>query len=388
MQTFRLSDDMDVNEFRKQFPFFEHHPDMVYFDSAATSLKPQKVIDTVHEYLAQISVNVHRGDYALARSVEARVEQIRNRIARHIGAEDASDIFFTSGTTDGMEKLAAHWHAVRSPQEHVLVAKDDHASTVTPWLADRSGRAPIVDDYGRRQTGDPVVSDIVRLCKENTSVAVVTHVHNVYGSDANVSEIREAIGSEAFLILDAAQSFGHMRIDVRALGVDALVCSGHKAFADTGIGILYVNRRLREVWRLDREQLESGTLHLSGILSLGAALDVIEEVGVGWIHETLQRHTQRLLARLRAMPKIVHAPGLAFCPCNDGYGILSFSVDGMSLKDVGFILEQNGFLVRTGSHCALPSQKSSDGYVRISMHAYNTEEEIDRLADALERIVT
>jgi cysteine desulfurase/selenocysteine lyase len=379
---------MDTQTFRKQFPFFEHHPDMVYFDSAATSLKPQKVIDTVHDYLAQTSVNIHRSDYALARSVEAHVHHIRNRIAQHIGAEDASDIFFTGGTTDGMEKLAAHWHAVRAPQERVLVAKDDHASTVTPWLADQSGRTPIIDDYGRRQTGDPAVGDILQHCTKDTSVAVITHVHNVFGSDADVAEIRKAIGSDTFLILDAAQSFGHMNINVRTLEVDALVCSGHKTFADTGIGVLYANQRLREAWHFDCNRLESGTLHLSGILSLGTALDVVDEVGVNWIHETLQGHTQHLLARLRAMPRIVHAPGLAFCPCSDGYGILSFSVDGMSSKDVGFILEQNGFLVRTGTHCMLPSQKISDGYVRVSMHAYNTDAEINRLADVLEQIAT
>lgn len=380
---------MDTATFRKQFPFFQHHPDVVYLDSAATTLKPERVIEAVHDYLEKDSLNIQRGDYSLARALETRVEHIRQRLAKHLGAEDAQDIFFTSGTTDGMQKLADFWKQVRNPADHLLLAKDDHASTIRPWLETVDAVTDSCSYYGRRQTGDPSVAEIRTLVGKNTQVAVITHVHNIFGSDADVHGIRKALGVQPFLILDAAQSFGHMEINVQELGVDALVCSGHKAFADTGIGILYINKRLQEAWNIKRENVERGTLHLSGILSLGAALDVIEEAGINWIHEALQQKTQRLLSRLRKLPKIIHAPGLAFCPKSDGYGIVSFAVEGMSSQDVGFVLERAGFLVRTGTHCGFTTNQSeANDYVRISMHAYTAVEEIDRLADVLNSITT
>ncbi|WP_328475476.1 aminotransferase class V-fold PLP-dependent enzyme [Actinoplanes sp. NBC_00393] len=376
---------------RAQFPIITGNPGQAYLDSAATAQKPQAVLDAVTEYLTTGNANAGRGTYPWANRTTARIEAAEQRVRAFLGdpEPDRSGVHFVSGTTEGLRLIARDWLTdhLRDGDE-IIVPYADHTANTLPWqeavdVLARQGvkvgvRAMPYDparDYDHRALPD--------LVSERTRFIATTHVHHVYGGDMNIDRIRAAAGPDVVICLDAAQSVGHMPVSVAALDVDFVVFSGHKAMALPGIGA---------VWAANRRGARftpggwSGTPNTSGIVSLVAALDWLEEAGL----DRIERWTVGLGARLTDGLRRLPAYEILGCqrslaadsPVQQRHGIVTFRHRGIGSNDLGFILAAEGFMVRADGHCQAAGGENTTS-VRVSTHVYNTMDEIDRLMDLL-----
>lgn len=387
---------------RDRFPALAD-PAVVYLDSAATTQKPDTVIAAVTGYHAQHTANAGRGTYSWATSLSARITAIRSRAAAFVGAERPDEIVFTSGATAALGAVAYSWGlAVLDDGDEILYNPADHASTVLPWhhLRDtlaRFGRRIVLRPYRSTAAGEADTDDILAQVGPRTRLITTSHLHHVYGGLTTLEELRGRIDPEILLCFDCSQSGGHLPVDVIDLGADFAVFAGHKMFGAPGIGLLYCRRRVHDRLRPFLpgghsgvtvgesgligsgmpELLEGGTHNIPGILSLAPAFDLLDELDPIAIAAHNRELTLRLIDGLRPLPGLEFLPGPAYAGCAVGYGIVSFTLDGISATDLGFVLADAGFLVRTGAHC-VPSTEPGADSVRVSTHLYNTLDEIDR----------
>ena len=394
-----------VQTVRQQFPFFARNPGVLYLDNAATTQKPQCVLDAVQRTLVDRCANAGRGVYRFASQLAREIEETRAAVAAFIGAERAESIYFSSGATESLRTVAEWWgEACLVDGDEVLVCFEDHRSTIVSWLElqDRlaaRGIHIVVRSFPLRRHGGPDVEELLALVNERTRVLSLTHVHNVFGNDAPVSKIAAALPERVRISLDASQSVGHIPVSVDE--VDFLSFSAHKMFGITGTGVLWMHpeayreavaRRGPEAVRKGsmtdqlRDRLEHRTLNIQGIVALGAAVQFVNAIGIERISERLSMLTGRLLDGLRRIPVIEFLPGPAHWACRCGHGILSFTVPGVSSGDLGFVLDAEGICVRTGGHCAYRREGVGDS-VRVSLHLYNTEAEIDYFVRTLDQIL-
>jgi cysteine desulfurase / selenocysteine lyase len=393
---------------RDQFPALLAEPGIVYLDSAATTQKPRRVIDAVAAELAGPAANPGRGAYPWSSRAARRVEEVRERVARFIGAHDPDEVVFVPGATAGLHAVALSWGMANlADGDEILFSPLDHSSTVYPWLnlrqiLARSGIRIMLVAYSVTATGEADTADICSKVSPRTRLIVATHVHSLFGSMTTLEELRGQIGDRARLCFDCTQSVGHVPLDVAGLDADFVVFSAHKMFGIPGTGVLYARRRVHpelapflpggtSAVRLHEgrlqglrmpEGLEGGTPDLPGIAALGAALDFIDELGIGRIAAHGQALTRFLVDRLREIPHLTLLPGVAWGQCPAGYGIVSFRLDGVRPDDLGFALSAQGFYVRAGRHCLPPGSGYEDS-VRVSVHVYNSGEELSRLAGVL-----
>lgn len=390
---------MARHDFRDLFPFFTHHPDLTYLDAAASTPVPRPVLDVVHRSLEAGTAGAGRGSHRLAGTASAAIETTRQQVAAFLHLAGPDQIAFTSGTTAAMNTLVHGWAAHQlQPGDEVLLSPADHTATVGPWHA-LAAHLPIrLVPYRLTASGDPDIADLAIRITPRTRVAVITHVHNVYGERADAAQIRHQLGPDPILVLDAAQSIGHVDVDATALGADAVLFSGHKVFAPPGTGVLCTSPRLQQAFRPTAHgspsttaaglasTVERGTPDTAGIAGLGAALQLVTDYGLARIHTELSTLTRDLVERLGALPGVRLLPGVAFSTaCRTGYGIVSFRVEGVAPADIGFVLDDAGICVRTGTHCRHGADPAEDS-VRISAHAYTSPDELDRLIAALTRI--
>lgn len=405
---------MDNRAIKKRFPALLKHPGVIYFDSGSTSQKPDTVIAAVHKYLSHETANAGRGTYAWASAVTRQIEDVRKKVANFINATNPSEVVFTSGATASINTIVYGWALTNlHAGDEILYNPLDHTSNVLPWInlkqiLGRSGISIRITPYGITCSGEGDVQDIQRKISSNTRLITLSNVHNVFGTKTTLREIRDKIHPSIAIAMDCSQSIGRAPLDVQKVNLDFASFSCHKVFASTGIGILFINRRRHKeltpfmvggnsgaILNTENmtlipgempELLEAGTLNIAGIISLGAALDFIEEIGMPTIQKILLDLTQYLLGELRTVPHIEYLPGIVQCGCNVGYGIVSFRVQGISSQDVGFILNAKNIYVRTGNHC-ISGKNSLDDSIRISLDIYNTKEEIDVFIQALREIV-
>ncbi|HVZ67250.1 MAG TPA: aminotransferase class V-fold PLP-dependent enzyme [Patescibacteria group bacterium] len=391
-----------MNHIRNEFSFFEKNPNVIYFDNASTTQKPKSVINSINDYLTS-SANAGRGSYTLASQITNKVDEVRRKVADMVNAYDLSEVVFTSGATESLNTVAYSWglHNLKTADE-ILVCYEDHDSNVLPWinlektLSEKGIKIKIVP-FKNTSAGDANIDDIVSKVTSKTRLIALTHIHNVYGTKSDIELLRDRIGQKVLLSVDASQSIGHIKIDVQALKVDFLSFSGHKMFALTGIGVLWVNKRVHKYMKpfLTGGQtqdhmsqlLEAGTQNLAGIVSLGAAIDFINKISIEKIEQRILNLSQYLLTKLRGIEGIEFLPGIANCRCAVGYGVLSFNISTMNPSEVGFILSEKDICVRAGTHCTGKGDNLNNS-VRVSLHIYNTEEEIDKLIKAIEDIVS
>jgi len=361
-----------------------------YLDSSATSQKPQVVLDAVVEYLTTCNANAGRGSYPWANRTTRRIEQVRAQVKDFLGDPDAgsSSVHFVSGATEALRRVATDHlaGALRAGDEIVLPAADHQANAV-PWhdvVRDLARRGIPVTAHAMpyEPSGDYDTAALAELVGPRLRFVAVTHVHHVYGADMNVHRIRRVVGEDVVICLDAAQSVGHLPVDLAALDVDFLAFSGHKAMALPGVGVLWAGNR-----RAPRFELAgwAGSPNTAGILSLGAAL--------AWLAEAdpvrIDRWTTGLGAVLTAGLADLPSVEVLGCQASLGLhsevqrrqGIVSFRHRHLAAGDLGFYLESQGYLVRADHHCQagagdLPS-------VRVSTHAYTSPEEISGLLDRL-----
>jgi cysteine desulfurase / selenocysteine lyase len=390
---------------RDAFPVFLDHPTTIYFDSASTTQKPAAVIQAVDTYHRR-AVNIGRGSYPWATEVYGSVEAIRENTAIFLHAHTPAEVVFTAGATASLNTICLSWGLTHLRDgDEVLVCRDDHKSTVLPWLhlqqiLHQFGIALKIGFYGTDKTGNIDQYDLLTRVTTSTRLVALTHLHNVYGTLNNIAAIRSQLPTSIALAVDASQSIGHIDIDVQQLGVDFLSFSGHKMFASTGIGVLWVHQKWHSSLRpsivgggslFHAEDalaarlpmlLEAGTQNIAGILSLGAALTFVQSIGVETIHAYLSTLTHYLIAQLKTCNDLIFVPPQRFEASEQMYGVVSFRFDGLSCNELGSYLEQQHIYVRTGDHCMAASGTYEDS-LRVSLHVYNTRDEIDRFLKVL-----
>ncbi|MFE6174870.1 aminotransferase class V-fold PLP-dependent enzyme [Streptomyces sp. NPDC056464] len=377
---------------RAQFPIITAHPDLAYLDSAATAQKPQAVLDAVHAYLTTTNANAGRGTYPWANRTTALVEQARDRVKRFLGdpAPERSAVHFTSGTTEGLHTLARDWlPRFLADGDEIVVPIADHEANIAPWLqaqrqlAGQGVHIRVRPMPYQRASGDYDHTALAELAGPRTRFVAASHVHHVYGGNMNIHRIRRAVGPDAVICLDAAQSVGHLPVSVADLDVDFVVFSGHKAMALPGTGAIWARQARGPEFTPGGW---TGTPNTVGIASVTTALDWLEAAGT----DRIERWTVALAARLTE--GLRHLDAYEVLGCQAGLaedssvqrrqGIVTFRHHAIDSGDLGFILFSHGFMVRSDQHCQGSAGERS-GSVRVSLHVHNTVEEVDRLMTVL-----
>ncbi|HEY7364741.1 MAG TPA: cysteine desulfurase [Methylomirabilota bacterium] len=398
----------DVERVRKDFPILQlevHGKPLVYLDSAATSQKPQVVLDALASYYTTANANVHRGVHLLSEKATAEYEGARARIQRFLGAARTEEIVFVRGTTEGIN-LVAQSYGRRSvgPGDEIVITALEHHSNIVPWqmlCEERDAMLKVVpiDDDGQID-----LEAYRRLLGPRTRLVAIAHVANALGTILPVKRMIDlAHGRGVPVLVDGAQAVSHLRVDVRDLGCDFYVFSGHKLFGPTGIGVLYGKAELLEQmppWQGGGDMIkvvtfarttysdppyrfEAGTPHIAGAIGLGAAVDYVETLGrdrIAAYEDELLVYGTRALAAVDGLRLIGTAREKA--------SVLSFVMEGVHAHDVGTILDREGIAVRTGHHCAMPVMErfGVPATTRASLALYNTRAEIDALVQGLRRV--
>jgi cysteine desulfurase / selenocysteine lyase len=400
--------DFDIYKVRADFPILArkiHGKPLVYLDNAATTQKPQAVIDALMSYYTDENSNIHRGVHTLSEEATESYEESRVTVQRFLNAADVREIIFVRGATEGINLVAQTWGRanIRHGDEIVISAMEHH-SNIVPWqiLCEQQGAnlrvAPVND------AGELIFEEFEKLLGPRTKLVAMPHVSNALGTVNPVRKIVEAARSvNARVLLDGAQAVPHMPVDVRAIDCDFYAFSGHKVYAPTGIGILYGKAELLEamppyqgggdmissvtfektLYNRLPHKFEAGTPHVSGAIGLGAALDYVNSVGL----DRIARHERQLLAY--GTRRLLEIPDLRLIgTAKDKEGILSFVLEGIHPHDVGTILDQEGIAIRTGHHCAQPLMErfGVPATARASLGLYNTVEEMDALARGIEKV--
>ncbi len=408
--------DIVAKKIRERFPIFLNNPDKIYLDNSSTTQKPSSVIDTLNNFYKKHCANSGRGSYEWANKVTKEINETRKKVAEFINASNSDEIVFTSGATMSSNMIAYSWalHNLKNGDE-VLVCFSDHKSTVLPWINIKN----ILLKFGVQikiisvlidNEGDYNERDLFAKVNSNTRVVCLTHIHNVFGMDMGIKSIIDTLRNNENItfIVDASQSMGHIEVNVQDLNADFLYFSGHKMFAANGTGVLWINpklhaeikpfivggndnikienRQLKYNTKKIHELLECGTLDIPSIITLANSVDFIAEIGMKNIESYILEITQYLILELRKIDSVEFLPGAALCGCNIGYGIVSFRIKGISSQDVGFILNDYGIYVRTGNHC-MSDKNSIEDSIRVSLHVYNTIEEINRFISVLKEVI-
>ena len=395
----------DVERIRRDFPALHqevHGKPLVYLDNAATSQKPQAVIDALTAYYTRDNSNVHRGVHLLSERATEAYEGARRRIQRHLNAASHREIVFVRQATEAINLVAASFgRTVVGAGDEIVISAIEHHANIVPWqmlCAEKGARLKVVPVDDR---GELIMDEYARLLGPRTRLVAITQVSNALGTITPIRRIIELAHRENIPVLvDGAQAVPHQAVDVRELDCDFFAFSGHKAYGPTGIGVLYG----KEAW-LERMppyqgggdmikvvtfektiyndlpyKFEAGTPHIAGAIGLAVGLDYLAGLGLdrvsAWEHELLEYGTELLQA----------VPGVRLIgTAREKAGVLSFVLDGVHAHDVGTILDHQGVAVRAGHHCAMPVMERFGvaATVRASLGLYNTPGELEALASAV-----
>jgi len=397
----------DVAAVRADFPALAqtvHGRPLVYLDNAATTQKPRQVIDALAGYYAHDNANVHRGVHALSERATEAYEGARHKVRAFIGANSIAEVIFTRNATESINLVARAWGDANVGQgDEVLITGMEHHSNIVPWqlLCERRGatlRVVPIDD-----SGDLVMDEFGRLLSSRTKMVAVAHLSNALGTINPVEEITaRAKAAGATVLIDGSQAAYHMGVDVRAIGADFYVFTGHKVYGPTGIGVLYGRESVLDAmppflgggdmirtvtlegstWNDLPYKFEAGTPHIAGAIGLGAAIDYVRAIGF----DAIGAHESRLLAR--ATEAVQSVPGTRIVgTARHKASVVSFVMAGIHPHDIGTIVDREGVAIRTGHHCAQPvmDRFGIPATARASFAMYNTLEEIDTLVAALNR---
>lgn len=399
---------LDVKTVREQFPILAREFDgkpLIFLDSAATSLKPQCVVDTIAKFYSEEYATVRRGVYAISQEATARFEAVRAQAATFLGASEPDEIVFVRGVTEAINLVAySYGRTVLQPGDRVLLTEMEHHANIVPWQLVCKERGAHIDVISLDERGQLDLQEVHSKLTERTKIVSMVHVSNALGTVNPVAAItRMAHEVGAVVMVDGAQSAPHLPVNVQNLGADFFACSAHKMFGPTGVGLLYGRKELlanMPPWMGGGEMIdkvtfeestyddpphrfEAGTPPIAQVIGLGAALSWIEALGRPAIaaheHELLKYATQRLTA-LPGANIVGRAPMKA--------GILTFTLDGIHPFDIGTLLDEQGVAIRTGHHCAQPVMQHYEvpATARASFGPYNNREDIDVFINALQRV--
>ena len=398
---------LDPNAIRQDFPILSreiHGKPLVYLDNAATSQKPFQVLKTSRDYYEEINANIHRGVHHLAQAATTAYEAARETVRAHLNAQSVEEIVFTSGTTDAINLVASVLgrSGKINAGDEIIISGLEHHSNIVPWqiLCEQLGISLKIIPVREDGTLDLAIYET--LLTDRTKLVSINHISNAFGTVNDVDAIchlAKQVG--ALTLIDGAQSIAHLSIDVQDINADFYAFSGHKVYAPTGIGVLWARRDLLEElppWKGGGEMIkevsfekttyndppfkyEAGTPNIEGAIALAAALNYVNNLGIESIHAYETQLIQELSSILSRIPDVtIYGP-------HDRSGAISFNIKGVHHYDLGTLLDQMGFALRTGHHCCQPlmARFGITGTLRASVGVYNTIDEVHVLGEALER---
>lgn len=373
---------------------------LIYFDNAATTFKPNQVINSVIDYYSNYTANAHRGDYDISYEVDTKYEGVRKKVKEFINAKKDEEIVFTSGTTQSLNMIVnGFFKDYLNDGDEVLLTKAEHASNILPWFnIEKDIKIKYIELDNELVTLDNVIKSIT----PNTKVISLAHITNVIGDERPIKEITDyAHKHNILVVLDAAQSAPHVKIDVEDLGVDFMGFSGHKMCGPTGIGVLYGKYELLN--KLNPQnvgggmnndfesnmtyrykelpyRLEAGTPNIEGVIGLGSAIDYINSIGIN----NIENYVSNL--RSYAIDKLSKLKNIDIYNKDIKSSTIIFNVRGVHSQDTSTYLNKHGICVRAGNHCAkiLKDEIGVTNTCRISLYFYNTKEDIDKLVEVLD----
>ena len=395
----------DIQKIRSDFPILSRKVNgypLVYLDNAATSQKPQQVIDAIVDYYSNYNANIHRGVHTLSQIATDAYEGARKKIQKHFNAKEAYEIIFTPGTTYGINLVASGFSKLLNEGDEIIVSAMEHHSNIVPWqmLCEQTGA--ILKVIPMNENGELILAEYKNLLSDRTKLVFVNHVSNALGTINPIEEIIQmAHRVNAAVLIDGAQSCSHIKPDFQQLDVDFYVTSAHKMCGPTGIGMLY----MKEQWgnklppyqgggdMIDQVtfekttyaglpfKFEAGTPNICGGIAFGTAIDYLNEIGF----EEITIHEDELLEY--ATEKLLEIEGLRIYGTGNKTSVISFNIEGIHPYDIGSIVDKLGIAVRTGHHCAQPIMDfyKIPGTVRASFAFYNTLEEVDALVNAVKK---
>jgi len=398
-----------VPTIRRDFPILNqrvHGKPLVWFDNAATTQKPQSVIDAMSYFYSHDNSNIHRGAHTLAARATDAYEQARQKVQVFLGAGSAKEILFVRGTTEGINLVAqTYGRKFLQPGDEIVLSTLEHHANIVPWQMVAKEKGAVLRVIPVTDRGEIAMEQYQALLGPRTRLVSLTHASNSLGTILPVAEMTQmAKRHGARVLIDGAQSVSHIPVDLQQIGCDFFVFSGHKIFAPTGIGAVYVKEELLEImppWQGGGNMIrnvtfeettyaespakfEAGTPNVADAVGLGAALDYVNRLGL----PNIARHEQELLRH--ATEELVRIPGMRIIgTAPEKVGLISFVLKDRKTEEVGRLLDQEGIAVRSGHHCAQPSLRryGLESTVRPSFSLYNTHEEIDRLVTAIQHML-
>jgi len=396
----------DVQKIREDFPILQRKVNgypLVYLDNAATTQKPQVVIDSIVDYYSNYNANIHRGVHSLSQEATDAFESARQKIQKHFNAKNPYEIIFTSGTTHGINMIASGFSGFIRKEDEIIVSAMEHHSNIVPWqmLCEKTGATLKVLPMNKE--GVLLLSEYDKLLSEKTKLVFVNHISNALGTINPIEEIiLKAHKKGAAVLIDGAQACAHIIPDLQKLDVDFYVTSAHKMCGPTGVGMLYGKEKwlnkfppyqgggemIKEVTFKKTtyadlpHKFEAGTPNIVGGIAFGVAVDYLNSVGF----EAIKTYEEDLLNF--ATHKLLEIEGLKiFGTSTEKTSVISFNIKGIHAYDIGTIVDKLGIAVRTGHHCAQPIMDfyNIPGTVRASFAFYNTKEEVIKLVEAVEK---
>lgn len=385
---------------REDFPMLFNN--IIYFDNGATTFKPKQVLKKISDYYTEYTANAHRGDYHISLKVDTEYELARNIVQEFINAKDRSEIVFTSGSTESLNYIATGFFGnYLEAGDEILITKAEHASNVLPWFRLAKQLDVLVNFIDLDDNHYVTVDNVLKAITPRTKVISLAQITNVIGDIRPIKEICKIAHERGiFVVVDAAQSAPHIKIDVQDLDCDFLAFSGHKLCGPTGVGVLYGKKELLEnmepvnlgggmnesfdtvndvYLKSLPTRLEAGTPNIEGVLGLGEAINYLNSIGMDKIHE------YEMDLRKYLIEKLIDIKHIDIINMEADSGIVAFNVDGVFSQDVAVYLDKYNICLRAGNHCAkiLKDEVGVKNTCRISLYFYNTYEEIDRLVELL-----
>ncbi|MBI2641359.1 SufS family cysteine desulfurase [Candidatus Roizmanbacteria bacterium] len=402
---------IDPKLLKKDFPIFQSHPDLVYLDSSATSLKPRSVIEKEREYYEEYSANVFRGLYQISEKATEEYEESRSVVATFINAKNPDEVIFTRNASESLNLIAySLGRKIMKSGDEIVTTIMEHHSNFVPWqqLALENGGIFKVIDIN--EEGALPLKALEQIISKKTKIFALTHISNVLGVINPVEKIAtlaKKINPNIIIVVDAAQSIPHMKVDVQQLGCDFIAFSSHKMLGPTGVGVLwgkyaildqmfpfqyggemieevYVNKT---VFKKPPLKFEAGTPHIAGVIALKEAVNYLKKIGI----ENVRKHEKTLVSYAYRRLKETFSDGIHITGpriAQERGGILAFTFKNYHPHDIAQILDEEHIAVRAGHHCAMPLHQrlKLNATTRASLYVYNTKEDVDKLVDGLKKI--
>ena len=386
--------------YNDEFPFL--NKGIVYFDNGATTLKPKKVIEKMNEYYKEYPSNAHRGDYSISLRSSKKLEKARETVKKFINARSTKEIIFTSGSTESLSQIIyGYFKNKLNPGDEVLITKSEHASNILPWFDLENKIGIKVKFITLNEDYTFSIDNMINSITDKTKVISIAETTNVIGDTRNIKKIVSICHQKGIkVVVDAAQSAGHKKIDVQDTDVDFLAISAHKMLGPNGVGVLYGKEELLEeidpikkgggmtisfdeptniVYKELPYKLEAGTQNIAGVIGFMEAINYINEIGVDNINKYTHELKNYLVSKLSNLDNII------LYNENVEGSTLAFNVKGVFAQDTAIYLDKHNICVRSGDHCdkKLSDELKIKNTVRVSLYFYNTKEDIDKLVDAL-----